>query len=119
MFKIIDLPPEIKHPLHKKAKKEASAQKRQQILAYSENMIVIAGRKGLHIFDIDRERWVFNSTKTGYNYQDHYYAARNIENSDEEAHAGDSDFVEQHDEEEKLDDLNTINQFLIQQEAER
>ena len=73
-----------------------------------------------YIFSTSIEKYGFSTRpKTGYNYQDHYYAARNIENSDEEAHAGDSDFVEQHDEEEKLDDLNTINQFLIQQEAER
>jgi len=33
-------------------------------------MIVYTGRKALHIFDIDRERWVFSSTATGYQYDD-------------------------------------------------
>ena len=39
-------------------------------MQYSENMIVYTGRKALHIFDIDRERWVFSSTATGYQYDD-------------------------------------------------
>lgn len=46
--------------------------------------MVYTGRKGLHIFDIDRERWVFNSPKSGYNYQEVYYNARGIANSDDE-----------------------------------
>jgi predicted nucleic-acid-binding Zn-ribbon protein len=35
-------------------------------MQYSENMIVYTGRMALHIFDIDRERWVSNSTKIGH-----------------------------------------------------
>ena len=80
MFKITELPPQIIKKLHKKA----ITCKDKSVLEYSENMIVYTGRKGLHIFDIDRERWVFNSKKLGYNYQDQYYAARNIVDSSEE-----------------------------------
>lgn len=39
-------------------------------MQYSENMIVYTGRKAVHIFDIDRERWVFNCTDKGYQYDD-------------------------------------------------
>ena len=65
-------------------RKKANSTDDLSVLQYSENMIVYTGRKGLHIFDIDRERWVFNSKKVGYNYQDQYYAARNIVDSSEE-----------------------------------
>ena len=55
-------------------------------------MIVYTGRKGLHIFDIDRENWVFNCNRTDYKYQDIYYQARGIDNtSDEEGPQDDED----------------------------
>ena len=51
-------------------------------------MIVYTGRRGLHIFDIDREHWVFNSKKPGYMYEDIYFEVRDVqeqaESSDEE-----------------------------------
>jgi len=58
MYRITELPPSIYTKVQKK--KDVS------LMQYSENMIVYTGRKGLHIFDIDRERWVFNSRKSGY-----------------------------------------------------
>ena len=30
---------------------------------YSENLKVIIGRKGLHIFDLDYEKWIINENK--------------------------------------------------------
>ena len=42
-------------------------------------MIVYTGRRGLHIFDIDREKWIFNNKKTGYMYEDIYFRVRDIE----------------------------------------
>jgi hypothetical protein len=44
-------------------------------------MIVYTGRRGLHIFDIDREKWIFNSKKPGYMYEDIYMKVRNIQES--------------------------------------
>ena len=76
MFKVSDLPDQIVSEIKKT--------KDPKLLQYSENMIVYTGRKGLHIFDIDRERWAFNSKKSGYNYQEIYYKAKGIENSDDE-----------------------------------
>lgn len=70
MFKITELPSQIKQEVKKN---NNLTQKEKQ---YSENMIVYTGRKGLHIFDIDRENWIFNSSEKGYNYQDIYYKAR-------------------------------------------
>lgn len=46
-------------------------------------MIVYTGRKGIHIFDIDRERWVFNSKKPGYQYEDIYHEVRSIDSESE------------------------------------
>jgi len=51
MFKIMELPDEILEKLQAQAKKT----NQKNLLQYSENMIVYTGRKGLHIFDIDRE----------------------------------------------------------------
>ena len=42
-------------------------------------MIVYTGRKGIHVFDIDRERWVFNSRKPGFQYEDIYHEVRGCE----------------------------------------
>lgn len=42
-------------------------------------MIVYTGRRGLHIFDIDREKWIFNSKKVGYMYEDIYFKVRDVE----------------------------------------
>ena len=53
-------------------------------MSYSENMIVYTGRKGLHIFDIDRERWIFNSKKKGYMYEDIYHEVRGVESEESE-----------------------------------
>ena len=33
-------------------------------------MIVYPGRKGVHIYDIDRERWVYNGQKPGHPYDE-------------------------------------------------
>lgn len=94
MFRITELPKEIL--------KHIEAQKDQESLQYSENMVVYTGRRGLHIFDVDRERWVFNSSQKGYNYQDHYYKARKIASTaHEEGGTGDSWSDE---EEEEVDD---------------
>jgi len=30
------------------------------------------GRRGLHIFDIENEKWIFNSEKPGHQYDDIY-----------------------------------------------
>lgn len=98
-------------------------------------MVVYTGRRGLHIFDIDRERWVFNSNKKGYNYQDHYYLARKIEStaheeggledgeeeSEEELTSGDDSFgsalddiLDLYDEEakEEIEETNQSHQFF-------
>lgn len=53
MFHITELPSEILEVVKQK--------KNLKDFQYSENMIVYTGRKGLHIFDIDREKWLFNS----------------------------------------------------------
>ena len=49
-------------------------------------MIVYTGRKGIHIFDIDRERWVYNSRKSGYQYEDIYHEVRDIDSDSELAY---------------------------------
>lgn len=54
-FKITDLPEEI---VKQVAESKTLTLKQKQ---FSENMIVYTGRKGLHIYDIDRENWIFNS----------------------------------------------------------
>ena len=46
-------------------------------------MIVYTGRKGIHIFDIDRERWVYNSRKIGYQYEDIYHEVRENDSDSE------------------------------------
>ena len=46
-------------------------------------MIVYTGRRGLHIFDIDQEKWVINSKKTGHQYEDLYFKVRNVQNEPE------------------------------------
>ena len=60
MFHITELPKEIHDELLEKND--------TKVMQYSENMIVYTGRQALHIFDIDRERWVFNSTAIGHQY---------------------------------------------------
>jgi len=66
-------------------------------------MIVYTGRKGIHIFDIDRERWVYNSRKSGYQYEDIYHEVRDIESEselgydDEEFSLGSEDEAEDED----------------------
>ena len=60
MFRITELPQDIKAIAMKKKEKQGHQ------LSYSENMIVYTGRRGLHIFDIDQEKWVINSKKTGH-----------------------------------------------------
>ena len=42
----------------------------------SENLVVYPGRRALHIFDIDKERWVLNSTNPGHQYEDIYNACK-------------------------------------------
>ena len=91
MFKVTELPQAIYQQLLKKNDKS--------IMQYSENMIVYTGRKGIHIFDIDRERWVFNSRKAGYQYEDIYHEVREIDSDsedayDEEQYAAESDGAE-------------------------
>lgn len=87
MFKIMELPDEIQEKLQAQAKKSEE----KNMLQYSENMIVYTGRKGLHIFDIDREQWVFNSNRIGYKYQNHYYDAKGIEDTSEEYKSDDDE----------------------------
>lgn len=69
MYRITELPSDIRRLVRKKKK----------LNQYSENMIVYTGRRGLHIFDIDREKWIFNSKKTGYMYEDIYFRVRDIQ----------------------------------------
>ena len=47
---------------------------------YSENLIATIGRKGLHIFDKDNEKWIFNSNEKDHSYE-HIYI--NLENGEE------------------------------------
>ena len=47
----MELPVDIQQKLQTEAKQTGQ----NKLLQYSENMIVYTGRKGLHIFDIDRE----------------------------------------------------------------
>jgi hypothetical protein len=57
-------------------------------------MIVYTGRKGIHVFDIDRERWVFNSRKPGFQYEDIYHDVRGCDSeydSEDEATLSDQD----------------------------
>ena len=37
--------------------------------SYSENLMVTIGRKGLHIYDVDKEEWIMNLDGDGYNYE--------------------------------------------------
>ena len=41
--------------------------------SFSENMVVIYGRLGSHIFDKHLEKWIWSSTGEGYQYQSIYY----------------------------------------------
>jgi hypothetical protein len=74
MFRITDLPDDIKSLSIKRRLKN------NESVSYSENMIVYTGRRGLHIFDIDQERWVINSKKSGHQYEDVYFKVRNVPN---------------------------------------
>lgn len=78
MFKVTDLPPAIIAEVEKD--NNLSAEGRQ----YSENMIVYTGRKGLHIYDIDRENWIFNTSVDDYKYERIYYQLNPMQASDEE-----------------------------------
>ena len=77
-FKISDLPDEIVELV---AKSESLSAKQKQ---YSENMIVYTGRKGIHIYDIDRENWIFNSPDQDYKYERIYHQVRQVNDSDED-----------------------------------
>ena len=76
MFRITDLPDDIKSLAIKRRLKN------DESVSYSENMIVYTGRRGLHIFDIDQERWVINSKKPGHQYEDVYFKVRNVPNEE-------------------------------------
>ena len=85
-------------------------------------MIVYTGRRGLHIYDIDRENWVFNSNRPGYNYQDIYYKARGIsdesngDDSSEFNESGEEDIMDEQVEEEKDSSSETISQHASEEE---
>ena len=36
--------------------------------SYSENLVLAVGRMGLHIYDIDQERWLMNTGEGSYQY---------------------------------------------------
>lgn len=40
---------------------------------YSENLVVYPGRKALHVFDIDKRKWLIHSKQAGHQYQDIYF----------------------------------------------
>ena len=40
---------------------------------YSENLVVYPGRKALHVFDIDKRKWLLHSKQAGHQYQDIYF----------------------------------------------
>lgn len=69
------------------------------------------GRKGLHIFDVDREQWVFNSRKPGYNYQDLHYMVKGITNSDEEYGIQDYD--------DEVEEEEVVGQIVEEQKEEQ
>ena len=73
-------------------------------------MIVYTGRKGLHIFDIDRERWIFNSKKKGYMYEDIYHDVRGVESGSEDN--------EDEEEDEPEGELNEVNFNIDDENAE-
>lgn len=61
-------------------------------------MIVYTGRRGLHIFDIDHEQWVFNSKRPGHQYEDIYLRIQRQANhgyDDEDDDDDDSDDTEE------------------------
>ena len=45
-----------KHPIH-----------------YSENLVAYRGRRGLYVFDLEVEKWLFISRRKGYMYEDIYH----------------------------------------------
>jgi hypothetical protein len=36
--------------------------------SYSENLVVAIGRMGVHVYDIDQERWLMNTGKGSHQY---------------------------------------------------
>ena len=76
-------------------------------------MIVYTGRKGLHIYDIDRENWVFSSGEGTYKYEDIYYKIKGIENEEDELGSDGSPTQRV---EMEIDDI--INQVAIQLQPE-
>ena len=48
--------------------------------APTENIVVYPGRRALHIFDIDKERWIMNSEISGHQYEDIYHEVKNRNN---------------------------------------
>ena len=54
-------------------------------------MIVYTGRRGLHIFDIDQEKWIFNSKNPGYMYEDIYFKVRGVEEEPADSSDGTDD----------------------------
>jgi len=53
---------------------------------YSENLMVTIGRKGLHIYDVDKEKWIMNSEEEGHQYESLHNALENgdVFSSDEQ-----------------------------------
>ena len=88
-MRISDLPegPIKKSALTKKVK-PGQDQIGKGIAHYSENISIFTGRRGLHVFDVDHERWLFNSKKEGYMYEDIYYNVRGLTASDEDQSDG-------------------------------
>ena len=42
----------------------------------SENLVIYPGRRALHIFDVDKEKWIASSTEAGHQYEDLYNNVR-------------------------------------------
>ena len=56
--------------------------------------MVYTGRRGLHIFDIDKENWLMSDKRTGYQYEDIYHKVRNINQHNEYGDSQGSDLSE-------------------------
>jgi hypothetical protein len=84
-MRVAELPADIERKM-KQGGKEGKKR-----ISYSQNLMVVPGRRGLHIFDVDREKWIFNSSKNGYKYEDLYYSIKNFNEQGVDAHMEDED----------------------------
>ena len=80
-FKINSLPDDLRYKVE------------EENVRHSENLVVYPGRRALHIFDLDNEKWIFNSDLRGHNYEDTYTAIvdQGRQAQQQNDHEGDSD----------------------------